>query len=150
MRAGRGLALRLPGVDPRSGAPAGPRAARGAASSDTERGSAGMPEGNRFERGVKGRREVLGDAHVEPAVDNPTPVDRDCQAYITESAWGDVWARPGLDHRTRHLVTLAILAALGREGEFEMHVRATRNTGVTPDDLREALLHVAVYAGVPA
>ena len=109
-----------------------------------------MPDGNRYERGMKVRRQVLGDAHVDRAVGNTTPFDQDFQRYITETAWGDVWARPGLDHRTRHLVTLAVLAALGREAEFEMHVRATRNTGVTPDDLKEVLMHVAVYAGVPA
>jgi 4-carboxymuconolactone decarboxylase len=109
-----------------------------------------MPEDNGYDRGMKIRRKVLGDAHVDRAAANVTPFDADFQRYITENVWGDVWSRPGLDERTRHLLTLVILAALGREGEFEMHVRATRNTGVTPDDLREALLHVAVYAGVPA
>jgi 4-carboxymuconolactone decarboxylase len=117
---------------------------------DTTRRRTAMPDGNRYERGMKVRRQVLGDAHVDRATGNTTPFDQDFQRYITETAWGDVWARPGLDHRTRHLVTLAILAALGREAEFEMHVRATRNTGVTPDDLKEVLMHVAVYAGVPA
>ena len=109
-----------------------------------------MPDGDRYERGMKTRRQVLGDAHVDRAVGNTTPFDEDFQRYITEAAWGDVWSRPGLDHRTRHLVTLAVLAALGRDAELEMHIRATRNTGVTPDDLKEVLLHVAVYAGVPA
>ena len=109
-----------------------------------------MPDGNRYDRGMKTRRKVLGDAHVDRAVGHTTPFDQDFQRYITEAAWGDVWSRPGLDHRTRHLVTLAVLAALGRDAEFEMHVRATRNTGVTPDDLKEVLMHVAVYAGVPA
>ena len=109
-----------------------------------------MPEESRYERGMKVRRQVLGAAHVDRATAAATPFDADFQRYITESAWGAVWARPGLDHRTRHLLTLAILAALGREHELELHVRAMRNTGVTPDDLKEALLHVAVYAGVPA
>jgi 4-carboxymuconolactone decarboxylase len=109
-----------------------------------------MPDGDRYERGMKTRRQVLGDAHVDRAVANATPFDQDFQRYLTEAAWGDVWSRPGLDHRTRHLVTLAVLAALGRDAELEMHIRATRNTGVTPDDLKEVLLHVAVYAGVPA
>ena len=109
-----------------------------------------MPEESRYERGMKVRRQVLGAAHVDRATAAATPFDADFQRYITESAWGAVWARPGLDHRTRHLLTLAILAALGREHELELHVRATRNTGVTPDDLKEVLLHVAVYAGVPA
>ena len=109
-----------------------------------------MPDSERYERGMKVRRQVLGDAHVDRAIANTTPFDEDFQRYITQAAWGDVWARPGLDHRTRHLVTLAVLAALGREAELEMHVRATRNTRVTPDDVQEVLLHVAVYAGVPA
>jgi 4-carboxymuconolactone decarboxylase len=109
-----------------------------------------MPDRDRYERGMKTRRQVLGDVHVDRATANATPFDQDFQRYITEAAWGDVWSRPGLDHRTRHLITLAVLAALGRETELEMHVRATRNTGVTPEDLREVLMQVAVYAGVPA
>jgi 4-carboxymuconolactone decarboxylase len=96
------------------------------------------------------RRRVLGDAHVDRATANATPFDEDFQRFITETAWGDVWSRPGFDLKTRHLLTLAVLAALGREAELELHVRATRNTGVTPDELKEVLLHVAVYAGVPA
>ena len=109
-----------------------------------------MPDDDRYERGMKTRRQVLGDAHVDRALGNTTPFDDDFQRYITGAAWGDVWSRPGLDHRTRHLVTLGILAALGRDAELEMHIRATRNTGVTADDLKEVFLHVAVYAGVPA
>ena len=76
-------------------------------------------------------------------------LDRDFQAFITEYAWGGPWSRGQLDTRTRHLITLAVLTALPREHELEMHIRATRNTGVTPDDLREVFMHVAVYAGVP-
>lgn len=109
-----------------------------------------MPDDGRFERGMKTRREVLGDAHVDRAMNNATPFDEDFQRFITETAWGDVWSRPGLDHRTRHIVTLSVLAALGRESELEMHIRATKNTGITPDDLKEVFLQVAVYAGVPA
>jgi 4-carboxymuconolactone decarboxylase len=109
-----------------------------------------MPDGDRYAQGMKTRRQVLGDAHVDRALASATPFDQEFQRYITETAWGDVWSRPGLDHRTRHLVTLALLAGLGREAELEMHIRATRNTGVTPDDLKEVLLHVAIYAGVPA
>ena len=109
-----------------------------------------MPDDGRFEKGMKTRRAVLGDAHVERAMNNATPFDEDFQRYITETAWGDVWSRPGLDKRTRHIITLAVLAALGRETELEMHIRATRNTGVSPDDLKEVFLQVAVYAGVPA
>jgi 4-carboxymuconolactone decarboxylase len=109
-----------------------------------------MRDGDRYERGMRIRRQVLGDAHVDRALGNATPFDEAFQRYITEAAWGDVWSRPGLDHRTRHLLTLAVLAALGREAELEMHIRAIRNTGVTPEELQEVFLHVAVYAGVPA
>jgi 4-carboxymuconolactone decarboxylase len=102
-----------------------------------------------FERGMDVRKEVLGREHVERSMANATELDRDFQRWITEYAWGGVWARPGLDRRTRHLLTIAILAALGRE-ELELHLRASRNTGTTPQDIAEALMHVAVYAGVPA
>ena len=103
-----------------------------------------------FEQGMRTRRAVLGDAHVERALADETPFDTDFQRYITETAWGAVWARPGLDHRTRHLVTLAMLAALGKEHELAMHIRATQNTGVTQEELKEVFMQVAVYAGVPA
>jgi 3-oxoadipate enol-lactonase/4-carboxymuconolactone decarboxylase len=106
--------------------------------------------GSVYEQGMKIRREVLGDAHVDRAEVNKTSFDTDFQRFITETAWGMVWARQGLDRRTRHLVTLAMLAALGKEHEFAMHVRASRNTGVTLDEIKELLLQVAVYAGVPA
>jgi 4-carboxymuconolactone decarboxylase len=109
-----------------------------------------MSDDARYQRGLKTRRKVLGDAHVDRATKSATPFDADFQRYITEIAWGDVWSRPGLDHRTRHIITLSVLAALGRETELEMHIRATRNTGVTPDDLKEVFLQVSVYAGVPA
>jgi 4-carboxymuconolactone decarboxylase len=105
---------------------------------------------DRFERGMAVRRAVLGDAHVDRAEANKTAFDSDFQRYIVESAWGSVWARPGIDRHTRSLLTLTILASLGHHDEFAMHLRATRNTGVTPEELKEALLHVAVYAGVPA
>jgi 4-carboxymuconolactone decarboxylase len=102
------------------------------------------------ERGMAVRRAVLGDAHVDRASDGATAFDRDFQDYITRNAWGSVWDRPGLDRRTRSLLTLALLAGLGHWEEFAMHVRATRNTGATAEDVKEALFHVAVYAGVPA
>ena len=105
---------------------------------------------DRFEQGMAVRRSVLGDAHVDRAESNKTPFDEDFQRYITESAWGSVWTRPGLDKRTRSMLTLALLAAQGHWEEFAMHIRATRNTGATPDDIKEMLFHVAVYAGVPA
>jgi 3-oxoadipate enol-lactonase/4-carboxymuconolactone decarboxylase len=106
--------------------------------------------GSVYEQGMKIRREVLGDAHVDQAEGNKTRFDTDFQRFITETAWGMVWARHGLDRRTRHLLTLAMLAALGKEHEFAMHMRASRNTGVTIDEVKEMLLQVAVYAGVPA
>ncbi len=105
---------------------------------------------NKFEQGMKVRRAVLGDAHVDRAEANKTSFDADFQQFITETAWGTVWSRPGLDRKTRHLLTIAILAALGKEHELAMHIRATRNTGVTPDEVKEVLMQVAVYAGVPA
>ena len=103
----------------------------------------------RFDIGMKVRKEVLGSEHVERAQARATEFDADFQRFITESAWGSVWARPDLDRRTRSLVTIAILAALGRE-ELAVHLRASRNTGVDPHEIAEVLLHVAVYAGVPA
>lgn len=96
------------------------------------------------------RRQVLGDRHVDNAIERTTGFDADFQSFITEGAWGTLWSRPGLSLRERSMVTLALLAALGHDEELAMHVRATINTGATPDDIKEALLHVAVYAGVPA
>jgi 4-carboxymuconolactone decarboxylase len=103
-----------------------------------------------FDRGMQVRREVLGLDHVAAAGAATTGLDATFQRFITEVAWGSVWARTELDRRTRSLVTISILAALGRTEELEMHLRATRNTGVEPDEVAETLLHVAVYAGVPA
>lgn len=108
-----------------------------------------MPE-DKFSTGMQVRREVLGDAHVDRAEANKTDFDADFQRFITETAWGSIWARPGLERQTRHLLTIAILAALGKEHELAMHIRATQNTGVTPDQLKEVFLQVAIYAGVPA
>ena len=105
---------------------------------------------DRHAKGLQIRKAVLGPEHVARAEAAATPFDADFQRFVTETAWGAVWSRPGLDLRARHLVTLAMLAALGRPEELALHVRATRNTGVTRDELREVLLHVAVYAGVPA
>lgn len=108
-----------------------------------------MPD-DLFERGLATRKAVLGDRHVEDALAQATPLDIDFQRFVTEAAWGAVWSRPGLDVRTRHLITLGLLAALGRNEELAMHVRATKRTGVTEAELTEAFLHVAVYAGLPA
>ena len=104
----------------------------------------------KFEQGMEVRRAVLGDAHVDRAEANKTDFDADFQRFITETAWGSVWARPGLDRKTRHLLTIGLMAALGKEAELAMHIRATQNTGVTPDEVKEVLLQVAIYAGVPA
>jgi 4-carboxymuconolactone decarboxylase len=99
--------------------------------------------------GERTRRAVLGDAHVDRTEAARTGFDRDFGAFITEYAWGGVWSRPGLDRRTRRLLTIAVLCAQGNEEEFTMHVRAALADGVTADDLKEVLLHTSVYAGLP-
>jgi 4-carboxymuconolactone decarboxylase len=104
---------------------------------------------DRYERGMRVRREVLGDAHVDRAVAETTELDADFQRFITEFAWGTLWSREQLDRRTRSLVTIAILGAMGHE-EIDLHLAAARRTGATLEEIREVLLHVAVYAGVPA
>ena len=104
---------------------------------------------DRFEKGMAVRRDVLGEAHVDRAEAATSAFDAPFQTMITEGAWGTVWASDALTRRERSLVTLALLAGLGNEEEFAMHVRATARTGASPTDVREALLHVAVYAGVP-
>jgi 4-carboxymuconolactone decarboxylase len=110
-----------------------------------------MSDGDtRYEQGMRVRREVLGDTYVDEALARVTALDADFQRYIAETAWGSVWSRPGLDRGTRSLITVAILAALGREDELALHLRATRNTGATSEQIAEALLHVAAYAGIPA
>ena len=104
----------------------------------------------RFEQGMKTRRSVLGDAHVDRAQTVTTGFDQPFQQLITEGAWGTVWSGNQWTKRERSMVTIALLAALGQDEELAMHVRATVNTGATEADIREALLHVAIYAGVPA
>ena len=104
----------------------------------------------RYQQGMATRRAVLGDGHVDRAQQGVTEFDQPFQELITEAAWGHVWSRPTLSWRERSIVTIALLAALGQDDEVAMHVRATRNTGATRDDICEALLHVAIYAGVPA
>jgi len=103
-----------------------------------------------YEEGMRMRRSVLGNEHVERAEANKTSFDADFQQFLVETAWGAVWPRPGLDVRSRHLITIAMLAALGKEHELGMHIRATQNTGVTQDEVKETLLQVALYAGIPA
>jgi 4-carboxymuconolactone decarboxylase len=109
-----------------------------------------MTDDHRDDAGMQVRREVLGDDHVDRATANATELTRPFQAYITRSAWGEVWTRPGLDRRTRSMLTLALLAALGHEHELALHVRAAIGNGVTPTEIGEVLMHTAVYAGVPA
>lgn len=101
-------------------------------------------------KGEQTRRSVLGDAHVDRSIAAKTSFDAPFQELITKSAWEGLWSRPNWSKRDRSIVTIALLAALGHEEEVAMHVRATANTGATEDDIREALMHVAIYAGVPA
>ena len=108
------------------------------------------PISARHAEGMATRRSVLGDAHVDRAEAAKTAFDAPFQELITEAAWGHVWSRPDWTKRERSMVTIALLAALGQDDEVAMHVRATANTGATPEDMREAMLHVAIYAGVPA
>jgi 4-carboxymuconolactone decarboxylase len=107
-------------------------------------------ETDRHRLGMATRRSVLGDAHVDRAIANSAEFDEPFQALITEAAWGHVWSRPNFTKRERSIITIALLAALGQDEEVAMHVRATANTGASREDVREALLHVAIYAGVPA
>ena len=107
----------------------------------------GTPD--RYAAGMEARRRVLGDAHVDRATADVTSLDAGFQRWITETVWGSVWTGGVLDDRTRSMVTIAVLAALGRE-ELDLHLRATANTGVRAEEVAEVLMHVAVYAGVPA
>ena len=109
-----------------------------------------MSDESRLDAGTRVRRAVLGDAHVDRAEAATMPFDAPFQQFITETAWGTLWADDTLDKRTRSLITIAILASLGRHEELALHLRATANTGATSDEVRAALMHVAVYAGVPA
>jgi len=103
-----------------------------------------------YEGGMKVRRAVLGDAHVDRATKGATDFNREFQELITRYAWGEIWSRPGLDRRTRSCITITALVATGREHELAMHVRAALRNGVTPDEIKEVLLQCAVYCGVPA
>ncbi len=102
------------------------------------------------ERGMRVRREVLGDAHVDAAVERTTPFTADFQDLITRYAWGEIWTRPGLDRKTRSCITLTALVALGHLEELKMHVRAALRNGLTEDEIGEVLLQSAIYCGVPA
>lgn len=109
-----------------------------------------MDERERNEEGMKIRRAVLGDAHVDRSQASITAFNRDFQDLITRYAWGEIWARPGLPRHTRSLLTLAMLVALNREEEFKMHVRAALNNGVTRGQIEEVLLQTGIYCGLPA
>ena len=109
-----------------------------------------MDERKRYEQGMKVRRQVLGDAHVDKALKSRTKFTEEFQDLLTRYAWGEIWTRPGLPKETRSLITLAMLVALNRNDEFRMHVRAALNNGVSEEQIREALLQAAIYCGVPA
>lgn len=104
----------------------------------------------RHNKGMKVRRSVLGDKHVDNAEASKTDFDADFQEYITTNAWGSVWSREGITKRERSMIAVALLAALGHDEELAMHIRATRNTGTSKDDIKEVLMQTAVYAGIPA
>ena len=104
----------------------------------------------RHEAGMRVRREVLGDRHVDRAIERTTDFTAEFQDLITRYAWGEIWTRPGLDRRTRSCITLTALVAVGHFEEFEMHVRAALRNGLTPDEIKEVLLQAAIYCGVPA
>jgi len=109
-----------------------------------------MDEGKRHDQGMKTRRAVLGDAHVDRALNNRTKFNEPFQDLITRYAWGEVWSRPGLPRKTRSLLTLSMLVALNREAEFRMHLKAALALGISRDEVQEVLLQAAVYCGVPA
>lgn len=109
-----------------------------------------MDERERYEQGMKIRRQVAGDAHVDRAEAARNAFNDDFQDLITRLAWGEIWARPGLDRRTRSLITIAMLVALNREAELRMHLAAAANNGVTREEIKELLLQTAIYCGLPA
>ena len=109
-----------------------------------------MDERERYERGLEVRRAVLGDAHVDAALARRTALTHDFQDLLTRYAWGEIWDRPGLPRHTRSLLTIAMLIALNRPEELRLHLRGAANNGVSPDEIKEVLLHAAIYCGVPA
>ena len=109
-----------------------------------------MNDDERTAAGLRTRRDVLGDEHVDRAIAATTEFTAPFQDFITRYAWGEIWNRPGLGRRERSMITIAVLAALGRDEELAMHIRAALRNGVTPPEISEVLLHLAVYAGVPA
>ena len=111
---------------------------------------AGYTDGERYERGMAVRREVLSDQHVDRAIGDTTDLTKDFQDFITRVAWGDIWSRPGLDRRSRSIAVLSTLIALGHHEELAMHLRAAIRNGLTVDEIREVILQGGLYAGVPA
>ncbi|MGE0659010.1 MAG: 4-carboxymuconolactone decarboxylase [Reyranellaceae bacterium] len=109
-----------------------------------------MDEKKRYEDGLKVRRSVLGEAHVERSLARQSDFTAEFQDMITRHAWGEIWTRPGLDRRTRSVMTLAMLIALNRGDEFKLHVRGAINNGLSRDDIKEVILQSAIYCGVPA
>ena len=109
-----------------------------------------MDERQRYEQGMKVRREVLGDTHVDKSLANRNSLNEEFQDLITRYAWGEIWSRPGLSRQMRSMLTIAMMVALNREEEFRMHVKAALNNGVTPEQIKEVLLQTAIYCGVPA
>lgn len=108
-----------------------------------------LPDDPDFTAGLKTRRQVMGDDFVDRALGSMTPFTEPMQHYITRNAWGDVWQRPGLDLKTRSLITVAMLTALGRQHELKGHVRGALNNGATRQEIQEVLLHASIYCGVP-
>ena len=109
-----------------------------------------MDERDRYDAGMKVRRAVLGDAHVDRSLTRRTQFNEEFQDLITRYAWGEIWTRPGLDRRTRSCITLTALVAGGHEHELPMHIRAALRNGLTPEEIKEVLLQTAIYCGVPA
>ena len=109
-----------------------------------------MDEKQRYEAGMQVRRAVLGDAHVDRSLDSRTPFNGEFQEMITRHAWGDIWTRPGLPRHTRSLITIAMLIGMNREHELVLHLKAAKHNGVTRDEIKEVLMHSAIYCGIPA
>lgn len=109
-----------------------------------------MKDEEHYQRGMEVRRAVLGDKHVDRTLSQLTPLNEEFQDFITRYAWGDIWTRPGLERHTRSMITIAMLIALNREAELKMHLRAAFNNGVTRDELKELIMHSALYCGLPA
>ena len=105
---------------------------------------------SKLEKGMEFRKKILGEEHVERSWKNATDFDRDFQEFVTETAWGAAWSRPGLDLKTRHMIVIAVLTALGRENELKLHINASHNSGISKDEMKELLMQIAPYAGIPA